>query len=103
MTRTPEELLVLACRFHIGADIYVERRGPDSWAVCTDTGSFINTYFERELRPLPSCASEGFIARTRFASRDEAVSHADAYLQFAKEERRRLTAAYSEPATSQEA
>ncbi|MEY8802169.1 hypothetical protein AB9K35_17970 [Leisingera sp. XS_AS12] len=103
MTRTPEELLALACRFHIGADIYVERRGPDSWAVCTASRCCINTDFERELEPFPSSRSESFLARTRFASLDEAVSHAEAYLQFAKEEMRRHSTDLAETETSQEA
>lgn len=60
------DLLAMATRFQVDAELRIEKRGEDSWAVCSDTGACLNTLCEMEYEPSPSNRDDEFIARARY-------------------------------------
>ncbi|NDV52739.1 hypothetical protein [Salipiger sp. PrR003] len=60
------DLLAMATRFQVDAELRIEKRGEDSWAVCSDSGACLNTDYELEYEPSPSNRDEEFIARARY-------------------------------------
>lgn len=62
---TEQEMLKLAVRFQVAEDVFVEKRGNDSWCV-----SVFRTVLDRDLtrqyEPMVSGRTDDFIAATRF-------------------------------------
>lgn len=79
----PYELLATATRFEISPEVFVERREPHGWAVCTDTGACVDKHnLERVREPQNR---EYFDEATRFKRLDDAVLFARHYASLGPE------------------
>jgi hypothetical protein len=63
---TDQEMLARAVRFLVDEDIYVEKRGEDSWCVSVFGGTVLDRDLQRYYEPMPSNRTDEFIAATRF-------------------------------------
>lgn len=74
---TEQEMLARATRFEIAEDVFVEKRGENSWCVSV-FGTVVDRDLKRCYEPMPSSRTEEFIAATRFTL-EEAFDIAQRY------------------------
>jgi hypothetical protein len=63
---TDREMLAMAVSFKIAEELYVEKRGENSYCVSVFGSTVIDRDLKRHYEPMPTNRTEEFIAATRF-------------------------------------